>query len=208
MPRLFIISGCNGSGKTTASYSILPEMLDCSEFVNSDEFAKSLAPFSPEKAYVGASRYMLLKMKLLLERKADFCIETTLATRSLLKTIKLAQEQGYYVTILYLWLNSPDLAVARVKARVEAGGHNIREETVRRRYHVGLHYLFRDFMPLCDRWILCDNSNVPFSIVAENSENGTIVRDSEVFNRIKSMNEAYEKEILKATKDENRKKNV
>ena len=208
MPRLFIISGCNGSGKTTASYSILPEMLDCSEFVNSDEFAKSLAPFSPEKAYVGASRYMLLKMKLLLERKADFCIETTLATRSLLKTIKLAQEQGYYVTILYLWLNSPDLAVARVKARVEAGGHNIREETVRRRYHVGLHYLFRDFMPLCDRWILCDNSNVPFSIVAENSENGTIVRDSEVFSRIKSMNEAYEKEILKARKDENRKKNV
>ncbi len=208
MPRLFIISGCNGSGKTTASYSILPEMLDCSEFVNSDEFAKSLAPFSPEKAYVGASRYMLLKMKLLLERKADFCIETTLATRSLLKTIKLAQEQGYYVTILYLWLNSPDLAVARVKARVEAGGHNIREETVRRRYHVGLHYLFRDFMPLCDRWILCDNSNVPFSIVAENSENGTIVRDSEVFSRIKSMNEAYEKEILMATKEENRKKNV
>ena len=208
MPRLFIISGCNGSGKTTASYSILPEMLDCSEFVNSDEFAKSLAPFNPEKAYVGASRYMLLKMKLLLERKADFCIETTLATRSLLKTIKLAQEQGYYVTILYLWLNSPDLAVARVKARVEAGGHNIREETVRRRYHVGLHYLFRDFMPLCDRWILCDNSNVPFSIVAENSENGTIVRDPEVFSRIKSVNEAYEKEILKARKEENRKKNV
>ena len=154
MPRLFIIAGCNGSGKTTASYALLPGMLECSEFVNSDEFAKSLSPFHPESAYVAASRYMLMKMRFLLQRKADFCIETTLATRSLLKVIKDAKEAGYYVTILYFWLNSPDLAVARVAARVAAGGHNIKEETIRRRYNVGLHYLFRDFMPLCDRWLL------------------------------------------------------
>ena len=200
MPRLFIISGCNGSGKTTASYSVLPEMLGCSEFVNSDEFAKSLAPFNPEKASVNASRYMLLKMRSLLERRADFCIETTLATRSLLKVIKEAQDSGYYVTILYFWLTSPELAVSRVKARVAAGGHNIKEETVRRRYHVGLHYLFRDFMPVCNRWILCDNSNVPFTIVAESSEDGTIVRDPEKFSRIKSVNEAYEKELKEESK--------
>ena len=117
MPRLFIIAGCNGSGKTTASYALLPGMLECSEFVNSDEFAKSLSPFHPESAYVAASRYMLMKMRFLLQRKADFCIETTLATRFLLKVIKDAKEAGYYVTILYLWLNSPDLAVARVAAR-------------------------------------------------------------------------------------------
>ena len=200
MPRLFIISACNGSGKTTASYALLPEMLGCSEFVNSDEFAKSLAPFNPEKAYVGASRYMLLKMRHLLDRKADFCIETTLATRSLLKTIKDAQEQGYYVTILYFWIDSPEIAIARVRARVKAGGHNIKEETIRRRYHVGLHYLFREFMPLCNRWILCDNTNVPFTIVAESSENGTILRDPVKFSRIKSVNEAYEKEMKEESK--------
>ena len=204
MPRLYIISGCNGSGKTTASYSVLPEMLGCSEFVNSDEFAKSLAPFNPEKASVNASRYMLLKMRHLLGRRADFCIETTLATRSLLKVIRDAQNAGYYVTILYFWLTSPELAVARVKARVAAGGHNIKEETIRRRYHVGLHYLFRDFMPVCNRWILCDNSNVPFTIVAESSEDGTIVRDPEKFSKIKAVNEAYEKELKE---EESKKKN-
>lgn len=204
MPRLFIISGCNGAGKTTASYSVLPELLGCSEFVNSDEFAKSLAPFSPEKAYVGASRYMLMKMKYLMDRKADFCIETTLATRFLLKMIKEAQESGYYVTIIYFWLNSPELAVSRVKARVEAGGHNIKEETIKRRYHVGLHYLFRDFMPICNRWILCDNSESRYTIVAESSENGTVVNDPVKFSRIKSANEAYEKEL----KEELKKKHV
>lgn len=204
MPRLFIISGCNGSGKTTVSYAILPEMLGCREFVNSDEFAKSLAPFNPESAYVGASRFMLLKMRRLLERKEDFCIETTLATRFLLRMIKEAQEDGYYVTILYLWLSSPDLAVERVKARVVAGGHNIKEETVRRRYHVGLHYLFRDFMPICDRWILYDNSENKFALVAESSENGLTVRDPEKFSKIKTVNEAYEKQL----KEERKKKNV
>ena len=88
MPRLFIISGCNGSGKTTASYALLPEMLGCSQFVNSDEFAKSFSPFNPESAYVAASRYMLMKIRYLFKRKDDFCIETTLAARSLLKMLR------------------------------------------------------------------------------------------------------------------------
>ena len=90
MPNLYIISGCNGSGKTTASYSVLPEMLGCSEFVNSDEFAKSFSPFDPSAASISAGRFMLLKIRYLLKRKVDFCIETTLATRSLMRTIEEA----------------------------------------------------------------------------------------------------------------------
>ena len=141
MPRLFIISGCNGAGKTTASYTLLPEMLECRQYVNSDEFAKGLAPFDPESVSVQASRLMLMRIRYLFSKKEDFSIETTLATRSLLKMIREAQAEGYFVTLMYFWLNSPDLAVARVKARVEAGGHNIPEETVRRRYRVGIKYL-------------------------------------------------------------------
>ena len=128
MPKLYIISGCNGSGKTTASYSLLPEILNCYQFVNSDEFAKSLSPFDPAAASVSASRYMLLKCRYLLDRRQNFCIETTLATRSLLKTSQEAQSHGYEITLLYFWLDSPDLAVQRVKRRVEAGGHSIPEE--------------------------------------------------------------------------------
>ncbi|MBO4755370.1 MAG: zeta toxin family protein [Bacteroidales bacterium] len=187
MPRLYIISGPNGSGKTTASYSLLPELLDCSEFVNSDEFAKHLSPFAPESAYITASRLMMQKVKYLFDRREDFCIETTLATRSLIKTIRKAQQQGYYVTVLYLWLDSPDIAVERVAKRVQAGGHDIPEATIRRRYQMGLNYLFHSYMPECDKWILADNSSPPFSIVAEGSKKGLQIRDMQRYTRIRAL---------------------
>ena len=185
MPRMYIISGCNGAGKTTASYTMLPEMLECSEFVNSDEFAKGLSPFNPEKASIQASRYMILKVRYLLQRQLDFGIETTLATRTLLKTVRLAQAAGYSVTLLYFWLNSPELAIERVAARVETGGHNIPEDTIRRRYRVGLDYFFHDYAPLCDRWILADNSQIPFRVIAEGSKGDILsIKDEVTYEKI------------------------
>ena len=190
MPRLYIISGCNGAGKTTASYSLLPEMLDCSQFVNSDEFAKGLSPFDPSKASIQASRYMIMKIRYLLKRQQDFAIETTLATRTLLKTVRMAQDAGYTVTVLYFWLNSPDLAVERVRARVEAGGHNIPEDTIRRRYNIGIYYFFNLYAPICERWILADNSQIPFRVVAEGSKNEIInIKDEDTYSKIHAIAE-------------------
>ncbi|MBO6029318.1 MAG: zeta toxin family protein [Bacteroidales bacterium] len=184
---MYIISGCNGSGKTTASYTLLPELLDCSEFVNSDEFAKSLAPFHPETAYITASRYMLKKLRYLFTRREDFCIETTLATRSLLKTVRMAQDQGYFVTVVYMWLRSPEIAVKRVAARVEAGGHDVAPDVIRRRYYTGLEYFFELYSPVCDKWMLVDNSETEFRIIAEGSAKGTTVRDLPLYQQIKQQ---------------------
>ena len=185
MPRLYIISGCNGAGKTTASYSMLPEMLECSEFVNSDEFAKSLSPFHPENASIQASRYMLQKIRYLLKKRSDFAVETTLATRTLMKTVRMAQDAGYSVTLLYFWLNSPELAIERVKARVETGGHNIPEETIRRRYKVGIDYFFHYYAPICDRWILADNSQAPFRVIADGSRKDVVnIKDPETLEKV------------------------
>ena len=187
MPMMYIISGCNGSGKTTASYSMLPGILDVREFVNSDEFAKSFSPFSPGVASVTASRYMLRKMDYLFSRRADFCLETTLATRSLLKVISGAREQGYFVTVTYLWLSSADLAVQRVAARVATGGHDIPEATIRRRYAVGLYYFFNDYVQAADQWRLIDNSDLDYRTVAEGSRRGMKVADMETYLKIRSI---------------------
>lgn len=181
MPKLYIISGCNGSGKTTASYTLLPDLLECREFVNSDEFAKSLSPFDPSEASVTASRYMLMKINYLLGRYADFAIETTLATRSLVKIIQEAKAVGYEVTILYFWLNSPELAVQRVRDRVIAGGHNIPEAVIRRRYVMGLQYFFNIYKDLCDHWKLVDNSKSPFTLIAEGDHEISSILDKNKF---------------------------
>lgn len=187
MPSMYIISGCNGSGKTTASYTLLPELLDCREFVNSDEFAKSLSPFDPSAASISASRYMLMKINYLLERNDDFCVETTLATRSLLGIIERARSRGYNITLLYFWLNSTDIAVKRVKARVKAGGHNIPKDVIVRRYHMGLQYLFKTYLDACDRWILADNSKTPFKVVAEGSKDMIFIKDNKKYQKIRKL---------------------
>ena len=181
MPRLFIIAGCNGSGKTTASYSVLPEMLECTQYVNSDEFAKSIAPFDPDSASVSAGRFMLMRIKYLFDRKEDFCIESTLATRSLLRMLLEAKSNGYTVTLIYLWLNSPELAIARVHDRVLSGGHNTPEPIIRLRYLMGLKYFFDEYIPECDRWILADNSKTPFTVIAEGSKDMVHIKDSEKY---------------------------
>jgi predicted ABC-type ATPase len=147
-----------------------------------------LSPFNPENASIQASRYMLLKIRYLLKREQDFAIETTLATRTLLKIVKEAQGAGYTVTLLYFWLNSPELAVARVKARVESGGHNIPEETIRRRYQVGIDYFFHYYAPICERWILADNSQIPFRVIAEGAKDDTIsIKDEDTFRKIRAI---------------------
>lgn len=189
---MYILAGCNGAGKTTASYTLLPEMLECSEFVNSDEFAKSLSPFDPSEASISASRYMLLKIRYLLERRFDFSIETTLATRSLVGIIQRAKELGYSITLLYFWLNSPDLAVKRVADRVLTGGHNIPEDVIRRRYERGIRYFFDTYCPICDRWVLADNSESPFVVVAEGNRTDKYIKDQKKFDRIYAI--AYPEE--------------
>ena len=115
--QLYIISGCNGAGKTTASYTVLPEILLCKEFVNADEIAKGLSPFNPESMAIEAGRLMLKRINELLAAKVSFSIETTLATRSYTRLIQRAQNAGYKVSLIYFWLNSPELAVNRVSMK-------------------------------------------------------------------------------------------
>ncbi len=126
MPNLYIIAGCNGAGKTTASYTVLPEMLDCREFVNADSIAAGLSPFNPESVALEAGHIMLNRIDFLMQTGQDFAIETTLATRSYVDLIKRARKIGYKATLVYFWLSSPEEAKHRVALRVSKGGHHIR----------------------------------------------------------------------------------
>ncbi len=188
MPNLYIISGCNGAGKTTASYTMLPEMLECKEFINADEIAKGLSPFRPEKVSIEAGRIMIRRMEEMLRLQQDFAIETTLATKSYVSFIKKAQKVGYFVTLLYFWLNSPELAIKRVEDRVKAGGHDVPKDVIRRRYRAGAQNLFTLYTPIADYWLVVDNSENPFCLVAEGKRSDMIEKhDEDILNKIKNI---------------------
>lgn len=142
MPNLYIIAGCNGAGKTTASFTILPEILNCREFVNADEIARGISPFNIEKAAFTAGRLMLARINDLIIEQQDFAFETTLATKSYAALIQKARLNGFTITVLFLWLNSFELAKERVRVRVKNGGHNIPDDVIERRYSRGLKFIF------------------------------------------------------------------
>lgn len=185
MPNLYIISGCNGAGKTTCSYSILPEMLHCWEFVNADEIAKGLSPFKPETVAIKAGRLMLERIQFLMKQGIDFAFETTLSTQSYISYIQTAHSLGYDVTLLYFWLESVELAIERVNSRVRAGGHAIPEEIIRRRYSSGIQNLSKKYTPVCDYWMIFDNSGSETLMVAEGMKTEILkIYEQEIYSRI------------------------
>ena len=126
---------------------------------------------------------MLDRMHELIEQGADFGIETTLATRTLVKIIKEAQMSGYVVTLIFFWLNVPELALQRVKLRVASGGHNVPERTILRRYHMGITNLFELYIPACDYWMIVDNSNTPSAMIAEGGKDvSTKLHNKTIYN--------------------------
>jgi predicted ABC-type ATPase len=159
--NLYVIAGCNGAGKTTASFTVLPEMLKCREFVNADEIAAGISPFNPEGVAIQAGRLMIDRIIQLLKDGETFAFETTLATRSYVKLIQQAKKRGYFVTLLFFSLSTSEQAQRRVAQRVSMGGHNIPSDVIVRRYEAGLQNLFQLYMPVCDYWTLYDNSNCP-----------------------------------------------
>ncbi len=187
MPNLYIIAGCNGAGKTTASYTILPEILDCKEFINADEIAKGISPFQPETVSVLAGRIMLERINELLNQQVDFAIETTLTTLSYRKTIEFAKAKGYRVTLLFFWLDDVNLAIERVKIRVSEGGHSIPEKVIIRRYYKGISNLHNTFIGLSDYWSIFDNSYQLNTLIAEGIADSEItIYDAEIWKIITS----------------------
>ncbi len=184
MPSLYIIAGCNGAGKTTASNTILPDILNCREFVNADYIASGLSPYQPEAAAIAAGRIMLKRINDLLNQNKTFAIETTLSSKTLANTIKTAKSFNYNVILLYFWLNSVGLAIQRIKERVRKGGHSISDDIVERRYYRGLKNLFDVFLPLVDKFIIFDNSGNKAIKISE-----TDVKGKQIIYNFEKMNE-------------------
>lgn len=173
MPKLYIIAGPNGSGKTTFAKEFLPHYVHCPNFINADLIASGLSPFSPELARIKAGRLLLKQIEEHLEKKVDFAFESTLAGRSYASLITRMRQKGYSVSIFYLWLPDVLLARERIRQRVKEGGHDISDVDIKRRFErsrINFQEIYRN---LCDSWIIFDNAG-PKPIEIARLSNGEI----------------------------------
>jgi len=153
-----MLAGCNGAGKSTTAPALLRDFLNVTEFVNADAIAGGLSGFHPEAVALAAGEVMLRRLQDLAESGSNFAFETTLSGRTFAAWLRDLGTANYVRHLVFLWLPTADMAVARVRARVKAGGHSIPEDTIRRRYHRGIDNFFRLYRPLAEAWRVYDNS--------------------------------------------------
>jgi predicted ABC-type ATPase len=155
MQEIIIIAGPNGAGKTSFANQFLAEETGF-VFVNADEAARKLKRhgYSGGAIDVAAGRVVLKLMSQLAFEQRDFVIETTLATRTYARLIPGWRSVGYRVVLNYLRLPSVEHSLERVRKRAAAGGHDIPEATVRRRFSKSASYLEKLYKPLVDEWIV------------------------------------------------------
>lgn len=185
-PSVVVLAGPNGSGKSTTAPALLHATLGVTEFVNADVIAQGLSAFNPLATALEAGRIMFRRIRELAESRVNFAFETTLAARTLAPWLEELGRSGYHVHLLFLWLPSADAAVARVAQRVRFGGHDVPEETIRRRYEAGLRNFFELYRPLATKWMMYDNSGAlpPRLIAVGRRERTSTILDDALWLRI------------------------
>lgn len=181
-PRVAIVAGINGAGKTTASVSILRNMLQMPTFVNADAIARGLNGFNVESVALSAGRIMLERLHELAAAREDFSFETTMAGKSYARWLESLRATGYYVYLYYYWLRSPEVAITRVATRVQAGGHHVPDATVRQRYSRSVSNFLNLYRQQADYWEVHDNTNPSRVLVAMGStDDELLVGDEELW---------------------------
>ena len=158
MRKIIIIAGPNGAGKTTFAREFLPNEAGCPQFVNADLIAAGLSPFAPDVAAVKAARLMLESIAELERRGESFAFETTLSGLVYAHRIRQWREAGYHVTLIFLSLPEPQMAIDRVAERVRQGGHNVPSDVIRRRFAAGLRNFENIYRDAVDAWAIYDNA--------------------------------------------------
>ena len=159
-PRCVIIAGPNGAGKTTFAREFLPKETEIVHFVNADAIAAGLSALKPEIVAVAAARVYLVELDRLAIDRTSFAFETTLSGHAYVKRLRQWKAFGYRIEITYLWLNSPQLALKRIAARVRQGGHDVARDDVVRRFGRSWANFERIYRSLADAWWVYDNSGM------------------------------------------------
>ena len=184
-PSVYVIAGPNGSGKTTFAREFLPQYAHCHNFVNADLIALGLAPFEPRSAAIKAGKLLLQQISEYAGRRIDFAFETTLSGKSYVGLFKELKSHGYQIHLFFLWLPSVELALARIKNRVDEGGHNVPAQDVKRRFTRSIKNFFTLYESLSDSWMVFDNSSIKPALIAKKRNGHREILNNDLFGKIR-----------------------
>jgi predicted ABC-type ATPase len=187
-PNCYIIAGSNGAGKTTFATEFLPLYANCHNFINADLIARGLSPFDPDAGMLRAGCTVLERIAEFTESRADFAFETTLSGRSYVPRLRCMKKAGFRLHMFYLWIPSPELALLRIRDRVESGGHDVPERDVRRRFGRTLGNLFTLYRPLLDTLRFFDNSSDEPRLIFRDEAGKTVVFDLALYEKLLQEN--------------------
>jgi predicted ABC-type ATPase len=190
--QIYIIAGPNGAGKTTAAKSLLPTFLETNEFVNADEIARGISPFNPSSVDLLAGKLMIKRIADLLSQNKSFALETTLSGNNYVNLVTKAKDQSYLINLIFLYLDSPQLAKMRVANRVKRGGHNIDKKDIVRRYERGIKNLINLYLPLVDSCAIYDNMKSQPKIIAEKSRADFKIFDDKIWQELLTKSKKYD----------------
>ncbi|MEI6706809.1 MAG: zeta toxin family protein [Methylococcales bacterium] len=180
----WIIAGHNGAGKTTFALNYLPQVAQCSAFVNADLIAAGLSPLAPEKELLTASRLFLKEVEQYIKAGADFSFETTLSGRGYLQLINRLKRTGWRVELIYLALPSAEMSKMRVLERVAHGGHNIPVSAIERRFPRSLHNLLTEYSYLAHQTHCFMNDGVSPELIFVQQETHREIINEPLFNHL------------------------
>jgi len=184
-PHCYVIAGSNGAGKTTFATEFLPLYANCRNFINPDLIARGFSPFDPDDGMLRAGRAVLERIAESTEAGKDFAFETTLSGRTYLPVLRDVKRAGFRLHMFYLWIPSPDLALLRIRDRVESGGHNVPERDVRRRFGRTLLNLFTLYRLVFDTLHFLDNSSDTPRLIFKDEAGQTTISDATLYEELR-----------------------
>lgn len=181
IPKLIVVGGPNGSGKST--FALKHSDATGIRYVGADQIAAELSPNDPVSARIEASRQFIVRIRESIVQGESLVIESTLAGKSLRNLIGDAKNAGYAITMFFVFLDSADSCVVRVKQRVMLGGHDVPELDIRRRFDRSIANFWNIYRELADFWLLVYNSGTKPENVAFGDRVHSIVQIDDLFEK-------------------------